>query len=232
MSILEDVWLWWKLSDSCYSPSTANIHSFDISIWQMRGEVCVSLSRPRDRRHRAVSRLRQRPSPPSLSLSLALSEAKRFSLSENFQCSSPATAINTTLSDQTTIETMIMAVKEDCGKIGGPQECAGCGKKIHDKYLLKVWRYNGQLGETECWLLTRITFETIIKTDWRKDLYPGAESAVLLAIADCRLTEIYLCICTTVQNMYTLRLQLRSENHKVTRYCCEGPVLHLFVFEL
>ena len=33
---------------------------------------------------------------------------------------------------------MIMAVKEDCGKIGGPQECAGCGKKIHDKYLLKV----------------------------------------------------------------------------------------------
>ena len=31
-----------------------------------------------------------------------------------------------------------MAVKEDCGKIGGPQECAGCGKKIHDKYLLKV----------------------------------------------------------------------------------------------
>ena len=33
---------------------------------------------------------------------------------------------------------MIMAVKEDCGKIGGPQECAGCGKKIHDKFLLKV----------------------------------------------------------------------------------------------
>jgi len=31
-----------------------------------------------------------------------------------------------------------MAVKEDCGKIGGPQECAGCGKKIHDKYLLKA----------------------------------------------------------------------------------------------
>ena len=35
-------------------------------------------------------------------------------------------------------ETMIMAVKEDCGKIGGPQECAGCGKKIHDKFILKV----------------------------------------------------------------------------------------------
>ena len=33
---------------------------------------------------------------------------------------------------------MIMAVKEDCGKIGGPQEGAGCGKKIHDKFLLKV----------------------------------------------------------------------------------------------
>ena len=33
---------------------------------------------------------------------------------------------------------MIMAVKEDCGKIGGPQECAGCGKKIHDKFILKV----------------------------------------------------------------------------------------------
>jgi len=33
---------------------------------------------------------------------------------------------------------MIMAVKEDCGKIGGPQECAGCGKKIHDKFLLKA----------------------------------------------------------------------------------------------
>ena len=29
---------------------------------------------------------------------------------------------------------MIMAVKEDCGKIGGPQECGGCGKKIHDKF--------------------------------------------------------------------------------------------------
>ena len=33
---------------------------------------------------------------------------------------------------------MIMAVKEDCGKVAGPQECAGCGKKIHDKFLLKV----------------------------------------------------------------------------------------------
>jgi len=33
---------------------------------------------------------------------------------------------------------MIMAVKEDDGKIGGPQECAGCGKKIHDKFLLKA----------------------------------------------------------------------------------------------
>ena len=33
---------------------------------------------------------------------------------------------------------MIMAVKEDCGKIGGPQECGGCGKKIHDKFILKV----------------------------------------------------------------------------------------------
>jgi len=31
-----------------------------------------------------------------------------------------------------------MAVKEDGGKIGGPQECAGCGKKIHDKFLLKA----------------------------------------------------------------------------------------------
>ena len=33
---------------------------------------------------------------------------------------------------------MIMAVKEDSGKVAGPQECAGCGKKIHDKFLLKV----------------------------------------------------------------------------------------------
>jgi len=33
---------------------------------------------------------------------------------------------------------MIMAVKEDCGKVAGPQECAGCGKKIHDKFLLKA----------------------------------------------------------------------------------------------
>lgn len=33
---------------------------------------------------------------------------------------------------------MIMAVKEDSGKVAGPQECAGCGKKIHDKFLLKA----------------------------------------------------------------------------------------------
>lgn len=43
---------------------------------------------------------------------------------------------------------MIMAVKEDCGKIGGPQECAGCGKKIHDKFLLKV-------GYKEHWRILR-----------------------------------------------------------------------------
>jgi len=36
------------------------------------------------------------------------------------------------------IVVMIMAVKEDCGKVAGPQECAGCGKKIHDKFLLKA----------------------------------------------------------------------------------------------
>ena len=49
---------------------------------------------------------------------------------------------------------MIMAVKEDCGKVAGPQECAGCGKKIHDKFLLKVtqlivdillWGFNMQV---------------------------------------------------------------------------------------
>jgi hypothetical protein len=34
---------------------------------------------------------------------------------------------------------MIMAVKLECrGKVGGTQECAACGKKIHDRYLLKV----------------------------------------------------------------------------------------------
>ena len=31
-----------------------------------------------------------------------------------------------------------MAVKKECGKIGETQECGGCGKKIHDKFLLKV----------------------------------------------------------------------------------------------
>ena len=45
------------------------------------------------------------------------------------------------MSQDTAKLSMIMAVKEDCGKIGGPQECAGCGKKIHDKYLLKVQRF-------------------------------------------------------------------------------------------
>ena len=34
--------------------------------------------------------------------------------------------------------TMIMTVKSECSKISGPQECAGCGNKIHDKFLLKV----------------------------------------------------------------------------------------------
>ena len=42
-----------------------------------------------------------------------------------------------------------MAVKEDCGKIGGPQECAGCGKKIHDKFLLKVATWKSENFETE-----------------------------------------------------------------------------------
>ena len=46
--------------------------------------------------------------------------------------------VNTGTDEKALSLAMIMAVKEDCGKIGGPQECAGCGKKIHDKYLLKV----------------------------------------------------------------------------------------------
>jgi len=33
---------------------------------------------------------------------------------------------------------MISGVREDCGKIGGPQECAGCGKKIQEKFILKA----------------------------------------------------------------------------------------------
>jgi hypothetical protein len=34
---------------------------------------------------------------------------------------------------------MIMAVKLECrGKVGATQECAACGKKIHDRFLLKV----------------------------------------------------------------------------------------------
>ena len=56
-------------------------------------------------------------------------------------------------------ETMIMAVKEDCGKIGGPQECAGCGKKIHDKFILKVtqekkvyWKEYFPLNRPPGWL--------------------------------------------------------------------------------
>ena len=32
-----------------------------------------------------------------------------------------------------------MSVKLECrGKVNGVQECAGCGKKIHDKHVLKV----------------------------------------------------------------------------------------------
>ncbi len=32
-----------------------------------------------------------------------------------------------------------MAVKLECrGKVGATQECAACGKKIHDRFLLKV----------------------------------------------------------------------------------------------
>ena len=72
-------WLWWKLSDSCYSQRCQ--YTEDISIWQKR-----SLSQ---------SGLPARPAWPSklptetetitsLSLSLSLSEAKRFSLSQNF----------------------------------------------------------------------------------------------------------------------------------------------------
>ena len=45
---------------------------------------------------------------------------------------------------------MIMAVKEDCGKIGGPQECAGCGKKIHDKFILKVTQEKGAFWKIPC----------------------------------------------------------------------------------
>ena len=34
---------------------------------------------------------------------------------------------------------MIMSVKLECrGKVNGVQECAGCGKKIHDKHVLKA----------------------------------------------------------------------------------------------
>ena len=34
---------------------------------------------------------------------------------------------------------MIMSVKLECrGRLAGTQECAGCNKKIHDKYVLKV----------------------------------------------------------------------------------------------
>ena len=32
-----------------------------------------------------------------------------------------------------------MSVKLECrGRLAGTQECAGCNKKIHDKYVLKV----------------------------------------------------------------------------------------------
>jgi hypothetical protein len=34
---------------------------------------------------------------------------------------------------------MIMSVTmTNGGKVSGPQECAGCNKKIHDKFILKV----------------------------------------------------------------------------------------------
>jgi hypothetical protein len=48
-----------------------------------------------------------------------------------------------------------MAVKLECrGKVGGTQECAACGKKIHDRYLLKVKQLVNSCTQVLCYVET------------------------------------------------------------------------------
>ena len=55
--------------------------------------------------------------------------------------------------------TMIMSVTMTSGgKVSGPQECAGCNKKIHDKFILKV---SGKTWPSLCIILSFFSFNHV-----------------------------------------------------------------------
>ena len=93
---------------------------------------------------------------------------------------------------------MTMSVKAETQKTsGGPQECAGCGKKIQDRYLLKA-----------------------LDTYWHED-------CLKCGCCDCRLGEVGSTLYTKGNLILCRRDYLRYKSYVIQMIIYVNPIIRL-----